>query len=567
VPSVEELLREAAAGRVGVDHRFLKQILEQNDPAAILRFSQASHEQDRIDLDPLLADLFRHYGSQTRDDAELSANDRAVLDFYIGMIRRDPEEVDEGVIQALLPFGTHAVGPLLQLNEELGEEQGSDIAFLLATLRARDPRVLSLLLDRLEYDAADGAFCLGLYGDPAARPALEKMLAEVSAGATQESGDATQETAGAIQEDDDVELRREITYAIEQLNAPEPQYQPEPFDIYSEFPKHALPPFDVLDEPERLALLRSSEADVRAGAAHSFFNLDLNAKSRAALLEAAHSDPEADVRGQAWAALGDAVGDETKEGEKIRDEMIAALLDTSRPVEERGGAAVGLHSVADRDDVRKGLEDLYEAGGKGRVKALDAMWRSLWQPYAKYFEAHLDTSVPENKDPLLLRQALRGAGYFRLTTHIDKIASFFDRDEPFDELREDALFAYALAMPGETTRGRVKGMLRKIDDLAGLSKDEVDLVQFALDERLRLHGLGPVFEAERALEHDHDGHGHEGHDHGDHAGHTHEVHDHAAHPRNGTSAAAAAAAPADKPGRNDPCPCGSGKKYKKCHGA
>ena len=24
--------------------------------------------------------------------------------------------------------------------------------------------------------------------------------------------------------------------------------------------------------------------------------------------------------------------------------------------------------------------------------------------------------------------------------------------------------------------------------------------------------------------------------------------------------------PEDKVGRNDPCPCGSGKKYKKCHG-
>jgi preprotein translocase subunit SecA len=24
---------------------------------------------------------------------------------------------------------------------------------------------------------------------------------------------------------------------------------------------------------------------------------------------------------------------------------------------------------------------------------------------------------------------------------------------------------------------------------------------------------------------------------------------------------------AAKVGRNDPCPCGSGKKYKKCHGA
>ncbi len=26
-------------------------------------------------------------------------------------------------------------------------------------------------------------------------------------------------------------------------------------------------------------------------------------------------------------------------------------------------------------------------------------------------------------------------------------------------------------------------------------------------------------------------------------------------------------AKSDKVGRNDPCPCGSGKKYKKCHGA
>jgi preprotein translocase subunit SecA len=30
---------------------------------------------------------------------------------------------------------------------------------------------------------------------------------------------------------------------------------------------------------------------------------------------------------------------------------------------------------------------------------------------------------------------------------------------------------------------------------------------------------------------------------------------------------AAAAAGGQKVGRNDPCPCGSGKKYKHCHGA
>ncbi len=96
----------------------------------------------------------------------------------------------------------------------------------------------------------------------------------------------------------------------------------------------------------------------------------------------------------------------------------------------------------------------------------------------------------------LVREALRGAGYFRLTRYADKIAKYFDREEPFDNLRDDALFAYALAMPGETTRGRVRGMLRKIDSLATLTPYETELVQFALDERLRLHGLEPVFAAE-----------------------------------------------------------------------
>jgi preprotein translocase subunit SecA len=33
-----------------------------------------------------------------------------------------------------------------------------------------------------------------------------------------------------------------------------------------------------------------------------------------------------------------------------------------------------------------------------------------------------------------------------------------------------------------------------------------------------------------------------------------------------TQAAAPAKRETDKVGRNDPCPCGSGKKYKRCHG-
>jgi hypothetical protein len=69
--------------------------------------------------------------------------------------------------------------------------------------------------------------------------------------------------------------------------------------------------------------------------------------------------------------------------------------------------------------------------------------------------------------------------------------------------------------------------------LASLKPAEVDLVEFALDERLKLHGLDPVFSAEDS---------------------------------EAEEAPVPAPPPAHKPGRNDPCPCGSGKKYKKCHG-
>jgi len=60
---------------------------------------------------------------------------------------------------------------------------------------------------------------------------------------------------------------------------------------------------------------------------------------------------------------------------------------------------------------------------------------------------------------------------------------------------------------------------------------------FALDERLRLAGLDPVFAADESTEQEDE------------------------------PEAPPAAPPAGKVGRNDPCPCGSGKKYKKCHGA
>ncbi|HLH42287.1 MAG TPA: SEC-C metal-binding domain-containing protein [Bryobacteraceae bacterium] len=487
---VVELLRAASLGWVAADRRLLQSIIRRDSaPAEILAFSRERRDHDRIGLDLVLADLFHYFRTPE------------ALDFFLDLIRREPTEIDDSVAEAVLAFGAAAVEPLLRLYYELEEEQGSDVAFLLAGLRVRDPRVLNLLLDRLEFDAADGAFCLGLYGDPAARPALQKMLAEIPV--------------------QDQQLRREFTYALEQLDQPEPAYDLRPFDILAEYRAHELPEFDVLPDSERIQMFASADAEIRAAAAYSFFNVELQPDARAALLQLAQSDPEPAVRGRAWESLADVAADTA-----IRGKMVAILRDPSLPIEERGGAAVGLYGVADEPEVRPYIEALYEEGGAARAKALEAMWRSIYKPFAKYFPPNLASD-----DLAILRQALRGAGYFRLTSGIEKIASYLNHED----LREEALFAYAMAMPGETTRGRARGMLRKIDSLTQLTRPEIRLVMFAIDERLRLFGLEPVFEAELGEEE--------------------------REPK-----AQPVAPPAPKAGRNDPCPCGSGKKYKKCHG-
>ena len=116
-----------------------------------------------------------------------------------------------------------------------------------------------------------------------------------------------------------------------------------------------------------------------------------------------------------------------------------------------------------------------------------------------------------------------------LSSDAPQLERFFDDDE----FREDALFAYALSIPGDTSRGRIRVLLNKIEDVAGgFRVDEETLVQIALDQRLMLHRMKPVFFPDDV--------------------------DVEQEPQPIASS---------KPGRNDPCPCGSGKKYKKCCGA
>jgi hypothetical protein len=161
---------------------------------------------------------------------------------------------------------------------------------------------------------------------------------------------------------------------------------------------------------------------------------------------------------------------------------------------------------------------------------MESMWRSFDKQFSKYFPKHL-----EDPDLDVRRQAIWGTGYMGLGDEAFRLKRLFEDDE----LRQDALFAYALCMPGEITRGRVRRLLKKIDDVAGgLSQGETELVKVALDQRLVMHRLEPVFAEEHDDEHHHD-------------------HDHAPVPEPEPV----------KPKRNDPCPCGSGKKYKQCHGA
>ena len=139
--STEEMLREAAMGRIGVDRRLIQKILDSGDLVAVLRFARGAHDQERIDLDPMLVDLLRHFQAPE------------ALDFYVDIIRRDPLEIPDELVEAILPLGEKAVPALIQLYEEIDEEQGEDVAFLLAGLRVRDERV-ELVQDDFEPELA-----------------------------------------------------------------------------------------------------------------------------------------------------------------------------------------------------------------------------------------------------------------------------------------------------------------------------------------------------------------------------------------------------------------------------
>jgi hypothetical protein len=453
--SPAEVLDAAARGHLGLDHRFLHALLDRPEEArpAVLHFAERDRSSDVVDLAPEIVALLRAWKTPE------------AVRFLVRYLAEDLEQVPDEVVEGLVEAGLAALEPLLKLYDELEESESGEVAFVLANLGVRDERILKKLLERLEFDLSDASMLLGMYGDPAALPALKDVLNELP--------------------ESEADLREEVTDAIALISEePSKSKEPdEPFDIWALYPETADLPVDLLNEDERAEFLQHPVAAARAAAAASFFNQDLTAAEREVMLKLAQEDGSPSVRARAWEALMNS----TSEPEVV-EPMLQALRSGNTTVEERGGLLVGLAPEADRNEVRKAILDLY-AAPEGRAKALEAMWRSMHPSFRDYFAKHL-----EDDDLEVRRGAVWGVGYYGLRSEMDRVRKLFDREE----LRSDALFAYALIMPGDVSRGRIKSLLNRIaKDALGLSEMEEELVKAALEERLMLAGKEPVFTQER----------------------------------------------------------------------
>lgn len=446
-----EVLEAAARGHLGLDRRFLHSLVDRPTESlpAVLHFAERDLRRGAVDLAPEVIALFRHWKTPE------------AVPFFIRYVSENPQEIPDEVIEAVVDIGQPALQPLVALYESLDKSESDEVAFILANLHIRDPRVLNILLDRLEYDPSDAVFLLGLYGDPAARPSLEKLRSDASE-----------------------ELRDTISEALEQLaEAPNRDEHHGNFDIWALYPEQADLPMELLDEDERVELFQHPVPSMRAGAVASFFNRQLSADLRTKLLGLAKNDPDASVRARAWEALTDATGET-----EIVEAMLQALRNPELSIEERGGLLVGLAPEADRNEVRAAIVDLYNTS-QGRAKALEAMWRSLHPSFREYFSRHL-----ADPDLEIRRGAVWGIGYYGVKSELERVRKLLDDDD----LRSDALFAYALAVPAELSRGCMKGLLARVEkDAHGLSEMEEELVKAALDERLMLAGKEAFFSEQR----------------------------------------------------------------------
>jgi hypothetical protein len=504
-----ELLVEAEAGRIGFDHRLVRSLLAR--PAetlpALVRFSSEIRPDALLDLEEQAFDLFRQF------------NTPQAIPFYLRKAQRAEDGIPDELVEAFAALGAPAVDPLLDAIASADEDDRGDLVFLLAALGMRDARIPALLAGVLDADPYEGALCVGLYGDPALIPLVERALAALPA------GEALQQERKALED------------CRAQLQAGETVRDVPVFDIFPLYREIAPPHFEALPEDQVEEYLTCDYPEYRADAALSLCDEEYNEDTRDALLKQARADSDPLVRAACLRALGSVCDAEAA----VRDFLLETLDRADLTPAERASTVVALSNGPGSGVLHDAIHALYEIP-ESRAAALEAMWRSHDPRYRRYIGENLS-----HADPEVRASAATAVGAFPIPELAVELMPLFDDEDA----REHALFSYALAIPGKTSAKSVEKLFEKIDELAGgLSRQEAEAVATALDTRLERAGLPPLFSAEEAAEMD------------EHAAdHVHGPdcdHDHASQPAPAASLQA---------GRNEPCPCGSGKKFKKCHGA
>ena len=211
-----DLLAGAANGMVGLDQRWLHALIDDPDRTLpdIVRFAAEDIFEYPVLLEQDLISIFEYLKTP------------AGIPFLLNAIRRDPEDIQDEVVEAFVHIGQPSIEPLLKLYRELDSDKAGEVAFLLAGMNIRDQRILDLLLSRLDTHWDDALFHLEVYGDPAAVEVLEKRF------------EATV----------DEERRADLTDTITDLREPEAAVSLQPFDIWDLYPPEAGPEFEVLTE-------------------------------------------------------------------------------------------------------------------------------------------------------------------------------------------------------------------------------------------------------------------------------------------------------------------------------
>lgn len=289
----------------------------------------------------------------------------------------------------------------------------------------------------------------------------------------------------------------------------------EPFEIWARYPEQDEPEFLEIPAKERMEFLDSPYVPHRVLAVDSWLHEEHAAGLRKKFLALAKSDPELEVRCVAWEALREDIGDDA-----IREAVVKKVEDENADLDERVSAAIGASYLHyDIPAIRQVLEAGYD-DPELRAKAIEGMWRTLDPEFGEFIPDNLD----EDADPGVRTQAIIATGMFRMADQMPKLAAMMD-DLDF---RREAIYAYAIGCPGNHDAAALKKIKKEIEKLAGgFSEADEAMADRGLELRAQLAGTREEEQPEQPAE----------------------------------------APKSAKVGRNDPCPCGSGKKYKKCCGA